>query len=624
MATYFSRATKAKKTPDEIRPAPNIAAIDFGSSSVSLAYSINGDNEVKTLKLHSDYERVPNAILIRKEEDGKFTVEQFGQNAQEKYRSLQQSDKKNFVYFERIKILLKRSENIDRKTTVESLTDGKYYLVEVIAFIITYLKELLLKKLPCSEENYEYKSTDFDWVITVPAIWKARAKRMMREAAYMAGLTSDNPGIAKFTPFGNAVPRPPETNPDKLFLALEPEVAAIFTQSEVKEPAERLPPQRYMVVDIGGGTVDITVHDQGNGKVDVIIPPTGNMWGGITVNQACERLLGTIFEDEGFQLFSKKYPNDIAINDLVFLAFEEQKKIFGNKSDINSTDSFSIQLPYKVINLYTEDNIRSGAQSIEANYEEGKIFIRYDVVRKTMFQPTVDRILECINEAMKPSSSAKVDTVYVVGGFGGCEFMYSAIHSALTKHKGTLYDNIFRPHLPDLAVVKGAVMWRQDPSIIQSRKADATYGMCYSIPFIHGTHDVHYRKYDFTDRINRCTSVFKVFIEKGEMAGFNDLYTATGYPVNETDTVISVPIYSTSEVGVKYVKDKEEKWTVQEIGKLIIEVPNPRNIPNIDRIVDYTMSFSDTEIHAKAKYRVNNNEVKIVCDFLSHQDKQTS
>ena len=26
---------------------------------------------------------------------------------------------------------------------------------------------------------------DFEWVITVPAIWKARGKQMMREAAYL-------------------------------------------------------------------------------------------------------------------------------------------------------------------------------------------------------------------------------------------------------------------------------------------------------------------------------------------------------------------------------------------------------------------------------------------------------
>jgi ankyrin len=447
---------------------------------------------------------------------------------------------------------------------------------------------------------------------------------MMREAAYMAGLTSDNPGITKFTPFGNAVPRPPETNPDKLFLALEPEVAAIFTQSEVKEPAERLPPQRYMVVDIGGGTVDITVHDQRDGKVDVLLPPIGNLWGGNTVNQAYESLLENMLNDREFQKYSRKRPDDItAINNLVYVEFEKEKKIFGNAAKISPADSIGIPLPTAVANFYGERKVNKAAKLIEAEYENNKLFINYDTVEEKIFRTTVDHILLLVEKALK-ELSVRIDTIYLVGGFGGCEFMYSAIHSALTKHKGTLYDNIFRPHLPDLAVVKGAVMWRQDPSIIQSRKADATYGMCYSIPFIHGTHDVHYRKYDFTDRINRCTSVFKVFIEKGEMAGFNDLYTATGYPVNETDTVISVPIYSTSEVGVKYVKDKEEKWTVQEIGKLIIEVPNPRNIPNIDRIVDYTMSFSDTEIHAKAKYRVNNNEVKIVCDFLSHQDKQTS
>ena len=30
----------------------------------------------------------------------------------------------------------------------------------------------------------DYDATDFDWVITVPAIWKAKGKTMMREAGY--------------------------------------------------------------------------------------------------------------------------------------------------------------------------------------------------------------------------------------------------------------------------------------------------------------------------------------------------------------------------------------------------------------------------------------------------------
>ena len=68
-------------------------------------------------------------------------------------------------------------------SVVESFTGGSYYLVEVIAFILKYWKSSLLDDLRHIASPLQ--STDFDWIITVPAIWKARAKRLMREAAYM-------------------------------------------------------------------------------------------------------------------------------------------------------------------------------------------------------------------------------------------------------------------------------------------------------------------------------------------------------------------------------------------------------------------------------------------------------
>ena len=55
--------------------------------------------------------------------------------------------------------------------------------MEVIAFILKYLKDQLIDHL--SRTAKPLKTTDFDWVITVPAIWDARGKRMMREAAYL-------------------------------------------------------------------------------------------------------------------------------------------------------------------------------------------------------------------------------------------------------------------------------------------------------------------------------------------------------------------------------------------------------------------------------------------------------
>ena len=66
--------------------------------------------------------------------------------------------------------------------------------MEVIAFILKYLKEKLIDHL--SRTISPLKAADFDWVITVPAIWDARGKGMMREAAY---LVSNVTSIIQFT-----------------------------------------------------------------------------------------------------------------------------------------------------------------------------------------------------------------------------------------------------------------------------------------------------------------------------------------------------------------------------------------------------------------------------------------
>ena len=61
-------------------------------------------------------------------------------------------------------------------------SDDKYYLVDVIAFTLKYLKDKLYKSLGTS--GLDMSRVQFDWVVTVPAIWDIRGKQMMREAAY--------------------------------------------------------------------------------------------------------------------------------------------------------------------------------------------------------------------------------------------------------------------------------------------------------------------------------------------------------------------------------------------------------------------------------------------------------
>ena len=90
-------------------------------------------------------------------------------------------------------------QNVNREVKIKAKNGNEYYLVDVIAQILKYLKIALIEKLKHANiittehsRPRDLEATDFDWVITVPAIWKARGKQMMREAGYKVRSSSYN------------------------------------------------------------------------------------------------------------------------------------------------------------------------------------------------------------------------------------------------------------------------------------------------------------------------------------------------------------------------------------------------------------------------------------------------
>ena len=96
--------------------AENIAAIDFGTTSLTLSYSTKGDDEaVKTFQFSNGIDkdvRIPNAILIRRGDDGKCVVKGLGKHARESFRKASPEERPMLIYFERIKMLLKRDAKV--------------------------------------------------------------------------------------------------------------------------------------------------------------------------------------------------------------------------------------------------------------------------------------------------------------------------------------------------------------------------------------------------------------------------------------------------------------------------------------------------------------------------------
>ena len=109
----LSRANKISRADANFRVTDgNIAAIDFGTTSVSLAFTTKGDDKVSTFILDTEEKstRVPNAVLLKKEEGKKITVAAFGNIARSRFTSMRKGKHLEYIYFERIKMLMRREE----------------------------------------------------------------------------------------------------------------------------------------------------------------------------------------------------------------------------------------------------------------------------------------------------------------------------------------------------------------------------------------------------------------------------------------------------------------------------------------------------------------------------------
>ncbi|MFD1271338.1 hypothetical protein ACFQ51_03310 [Streptomyces kaempferi] len=168
-----------------------------------------------------------------------------------------------------------------------------------------YLKEI--RELAMAEiRGMKYTEREVRWCITVPAIWDDEGKAVMRRAAVDAGFPDD---------------------PERLLLAIEPEAAALYcylrladADAAPSEPA-RLPLHldgfRFVVIDCGGGTVDITAYESDSGAGPSIALreiglATGGHLGSEYVNQAFrDTTLGERFGPAVLKRIERDHPGEL-------------------------------------------------------------------------------------------------------------------------------------------------------------------------------------------------------------------------------------------------------------------------------------------------------------------------
>ena len=437
---------------------------------------------------------------------------------------------------------------------------------------------------------------------------------------------------------------PEEDAQDKLSLALEPESAAIFCQNMRKQQLAPFTEESldvpftsncYAVIDIGGGTVDITVcqvskiADQ---QIDSLHYPAGNDCGGTRVNKEFQKFLENLVDDKDFSEFVNNSDevtnaaNKAFLNELVNETFEKQKRIFGKKG--GKTGKIAIQLPFAFMQVYRAKLQRSIKLLNDPRVQLSETTLRLAYTKvEEFFHPIADGLVRCISETLE-SVEGKIDTIYLVGGFGGSLYIYNAIKERL----GTAYKYIV-PAEPDFAVVRGAVLFHQKPNTVQVRRADATYGIRASIPFIEGVHEDAYKWVD-EDGKTQCGNIFSTFVERGDLLTADEVVVMKYTPSAAYQKRMQIDIYCSSEKDVWYTTGKRPtnssistRADVTKVGDLIIplHVSDKKKISSGDSKehnsseddIEVTFDFSHTEIKVKAFQPSTKTNIIAVLDFLS-------
>ena len=253
-----------------------------------------------------------------------------------------------------------------------------------------------------------------------------------------------------------------------MVFAYEPEAAALFTQYDFLHSEECFIEFCYLVVDCGGGTVDIAAHkitkQHGRILINDIAPPHGSNCGGFAVNDQFEKLLIAILKisPEKFQQLKIDYA--VLWNTLMNENFEKNKITLDPEDELSS---ITLEVPakiYKEVEKVAGKPFEKliddyGDEDIEWDEDEVAIILNYSVIDK-LFEPVLDKICELIKTVLAKTECNEVKTILLVGGFAESANLFKRIKDTFGKDY-----NVNRSTTPAFSVVKGAVLCGQQEKL---------------------------------------------------------------------------------------------------------------------------------------------------------------
>ncbi len=541
-----------------------VVGIDFGTSRSGYAYAFLDDKKIipKTQWFGQDipYVKTLTQILYSPDRKEKWWGYEARAVLAEKRKT---NEAKNYHFFERFKMALRESE--DRTSEGQRITSSageKFLVVDIIADYLHFLKEFAWTDITKATSGH-LKESEIRWCLTVPAIWSDVDKQIMRRAAQKAGIIGSS-----------------EEEAERLILALEPEAAAMYCQE--KDQHQLSEGIHFMVVDSGGGTVDITVHEVIKGKkLKEVVQGTGGAYGSTYVDRYfVENFLVHKLTSEVITRYHEEEPVDF----LRMMGDWENAKC---NHDPRKERHFPIPTKlYRILKDYPKVLERLAD---EQDGEDESIYISPETM-KQIFKSTLDGLVHEVHKQLERLGNIKCDIMYLVGGFSTSPLLQERIHQEFDNK----VKKIVIPPAPGAAIVEGAVAFGIDPSI-RSRVSRLTYGAGCSEEFDSSKDPVGKRFWAEDFNRYQCNHRFFVFVEVGDEIGTDEKVTRVYSPLHKNEKEMMLTFYSSRKPHPRYTDEQG----VTELGTLTITRSDTSSGLNWN--VEVTMKFGGTEIQVTAK-----------------------
>ncbi|KAL4230425.1 Heat shock 70 kDa protein 12A [Mactra antiquata] len=486
-----------------------VAAIDFGTTYSGWAFSFKHEFESDPTKCSAKNwsggqlvsMKGPTCVLINP--DGQ-TLHSFGFDAESKYADLAgEEEHSTWYFFRRFKMKLFSQKGVQRDAILEGENGKKLPAKRVFSLSIKYLKDDLIKTSNDRISGSAVGEADMHWVLTVPAIWNDAAKQFMREAAQDAGIAGDH-----------------------LTIALEPEAASLYCRHLPIEKSEKSGPEkmslssfgpgkRYLVLDAGGGTVDITVHEiLPGGRLKELHKASGGAWGGTKIDDAFYEFMveitgtGADIRTKVMDKFKEEHMEDYI--DL-FRDFEIKKRAIGPDGDSKVTFKMPVALltmVQQIRNKTLDEAIKNTKYASDVKSTSDKLRVNQKVA-KGFFDASMRSITNHVKDLLRVPSCRNIDAIVMVGGFSESPLLQHAIKQTFSSTQ------VIIPNEAGLAVLRGAVIFGHKPSMITSRISKYTYGTDISPEFDPAKHSFFKGKID-KDGVHRCHGKFSTLVKSGD------------------------------------------------------------------------------------------------------------